>query len=346
MYAPVCPGTRYLMAHSQPPRPGRLMSLHDEFVGRKRRKATERRIKEILPYAASTHFSFALKGTFFFPNIRDCFLRKTSKNCEKSLREKATPCFVCRALFPVRIRVAAALRSSETNLWEFGSLANEAGDTDAAKSSKLFFPSISSSSSSSSSSQASSSSFFFACFLTFSTGHFLEERYRWDNPKKDEGALRLNRPQFNPWRIVTFETVSPSKKEGNLRLYIQFGNRLINKIPSPLLYCKLLAQNHDHDLLLAVFALPVGNFIKLWKTSCVRQRYPAPVHGSRNSLARILLANFHRMCCRHSSPGKDGFKNYQGVTWLHVSLRPWARAYLLSTGSANLELCLFGLLIC
>ena len=146
--------------HRQPRRPGRLMSLHDEEW--KRRKATPgKRKKRNSTLCRIDAFLPRFYRYFFSPIIRDCFLRKTAKKAWER-KPLNCPCFVCRALFPVRVRVAAALRSSETNLWEFGSLANEAGDTDAATSSKLFFPSISSSSSSSSS---SSPFFFFFFFL-------------------------------------------------------------------------------------------------------------------------------------------------------------------------------------
>ena len=126
------------------------MRLHDE--GWKRRKATEKKSDGKKKKRNSTlccidAFPPRFYRYFFFPQHS---ILLSSKNFEK-LRKKPEReshsivlVFFCRALFPVRIRVAAALRSSETNLWEFGSLANEAGDTDAAKSSKLFFPSISS----------------------------------------------------------------------------------------------------------------------------------------------------------------------------------------------------------
>ena len=56
------------------------MSLHDEEW--KRRKATERRRKGILPYAASTHFSLAFTGTFF-PTFEIAFFEKLRKKPER-----------------------------------------------------------------------------------------------------------------------------------------------------------------------------------------------------------------------------------------------------------------------
>ena len=65
MSAPVRPGARYLMAH----RPGPVTALCISWLHSDTLQAV----------------SFALTCTFreFFSNIRDCFLRKTSKNCEK-----------------------------------------------------------------------------------------------------------------------------------------------------------------------------------------------------------------------------------------------------------------------
>ena len=102
------------------------MSLHeltgDEALieGWKRKKATERRRKGSPPYAASTHFSlaftFAFTGTFLFSQHSRLL---SSKNCEEKPerdRHSIFPCFVCRALFPVRVRVAAGLRSLATDI--------------------------------------------------------------------------------------------------------------------------------------------------------------------------------------------------------------------------------------
>ena len=103
---------------------------------------------------------------FFFPNIRDCFLRK-----KESLPLKS-PSFVCRPLFPVRI--VWVLRSSETSLWKFGSAPCE----------RLAIPTQS---------NLPSSSplllfFFFACFLIIGSAEALPilcvRYFRWERERE------------------------------------------------------------------------------------------------------------------------------------------------------------------
>ena len=74
--------------------------------------------------------------------------------------------------------------------------------------------------------------FLLAFFLTFLNRAFSKRKIPLEIPKKDEGALRLSRSLLNPWRTTTFEPSAQVKRKAiNLRLYIQFGNRLINKVP-------------------------------------------------------------------------------------------------------------------
>ena len=95
---------------------------------------------------------------------------------------------------------------SGSNGWSFaiiGDLSLEAwqrslrmtGDTDAAKSSKLFFPSF---------------IFFFACFLIFLKKAFPERKIALEIvPKKDEGALQIT---VQSMTNATFETVDQVRK--------------------------------------------------------------------------------------------------------------------------------------
>ena len=94
---------------------------------------------------------------------------------------------------------------SGSNSWSFaiiGDLSLEAwqrslrmtGDTDAAKSSKLFFPSF----------------FFFACFLEFLKKAFPERKIALEIfPKKDEGALQIT---VQSMTNATFDTVGQVRK--------------------------------------------------------------------------------------------------------------------------------------
>ena len=163
----------------------------------------------------STQFSVTLLS--FLPNIRDCFLRKK--------RELATQfSFLC---MPSTV--------SGSNSWSFaiiGDLSLEAwqrslrmtGDTDASKSSKLFFP----------------SSFFFACFQIFLKKAFPERKIALEIfPKKDEGTLQIT---VQSMTNATFETVG-QVLEGNLRL---FDHRL-KKMPLPLLSCTSLLYSRSSD---------------------------------------------------------------------------------------------------
>ena len=123
----------------------------------------------------------------FFPNIRDCSLQKK--------RELATPfSFLC---MPSTV--------SGSNSWSFtiiGDLSLEAwqrslrmtGEADAAKFSKLFFPSF----------------FFFACFLIFLKKAFPERKIALEIfLKKDEGALQIT---VQSMTNATFETVGQVRK--------------------------------------------------------------------------------------------------------------------------------------
>ena len=95
---------------------------------------------------------------------------------------------------------------SGSNSWSFAIIGDHSlevwqrpltGDTDAAKSSKLFFP-----------------SFFFACFLIFLKKAFSERKIALDKfPKKDEGTLQITvHDQSMTNATSTFETVGQVRK--------------------------------------------------------------------------------------------------------------------------------------
>ena len=72
--------------------------------------------RDFAAYAKSVFSTqFSVTFTFFFPNIRDCFLRKKKESWLLSLTS-----FVGGALFPFRI--VGVLRSLETILWKLGSV--------------------------------------------------------------------------------------------------------------------------------------------------------------------------------------------------------------------------------
>ena len=132
----------------------------------------------------------AVLGHFYFPfspTFENAFFEK------KESKPLNFPSFVCRPLFPARI--VGVLRSSETSLWKFGSTPCESvtGDTDAAKSSKLFFP-----------------SFFFCLLPNISWEAFSERKIALEIfPKKDEGTFQIT---VQSMTNATFETVGQVRK--------------------------------------------------------------------------------------------------------------------------------------
>ena len=92
--------------------------------------------RDVAAYAKlvfSTQFSVTF--TFLFPNIRECFLRK------KESYPLDFPSFVCRpTVSDSNSRSIAIIGDQSLEVWQRA--LRMTGDTDAAKSSKLFFPSF------------------------------------------------------------------------------------------------------------------------------------------------------------------------------------------------------------
>ena len=124
----------------------------------------------------------------FFPNIRDCFLRKKKRKLATQFS------FLCMST-----------TVSGSNSWSFAIIGDQSlevwqrasrmtGDTDPAKSSKLFFPFF----------------FLFTCFLIFLRKAFSERNIALEIfPKKDVGTLQIT---VQSMTNATFETVGQEYK--------------------------------------------------------------------------------------------------------------------------------------
>ena len=149
----------------------------------------------------------------FFPNIRDCFLRKK--------RELGTQfSFLCMSTtvsgsnslsFPI-------IEDQSLEVWQRAFLMT--GDTDTAKSSKLFFPSI-----------------FFACFVIFLKKAFSERKIALEIfPKKDEGTGSINDER------AFWDRSSSIKGRQSSPVWPP-----TKKMPLPLLYCTSLLSSSSSD---------------------------------------------------------------------------------------------------
>ena len=147
--------------------------------------------RDVAAYAKSVFSTqFSVTFTFLFSNIWDCFLRKK--------RELATQfSFLC---------MSSTVSGSSS--WSFAIIGDHSlevwqralrmtGDTNTAKSSKLFFPSF---------------LFSFACFLIFLKKAFSERKIALEKlPKKDEGTLQIT-VHDQSITNAPFETVGQVRK--------------------------------------------------------------------------------------------------------------------------------------
>ena len=128
---------------------------------------------------------FSVTGTFFFPNIRDCFLQK---------KKKASTQFSFLCMSPTVSGLSSwsfvIIGDKSFEVWQRA--LRMTGNTDAAKSFKLF------------------SLFFFFCFLIFLKKAFSERKIALEIfPKKDEGTLQIT---VQSMTNATFETVGIVRK--------------------------------------------------------------------------------------------------------------------------------------